>query len=574
MMKPKEFLKEIPQIFSVTFPLTAAIGQCDACSPVVGVRVDCQRGTSVPYRIYPGSVQQSIGHVHHVVSSPFARNVAVLNEGARRCLEFFESPGLVENMPGNWVEAWGEETVRATVEELVRLGVLVPSKKGAVSLELTEVPTTLAAWLHLTDRCNLRCAYCYVPHRATEMSLETGMAAIDATVRSAVAHQYQEVKLKYAGGEPLLRFDLIRHLHQYAQQLTTRYGLELDGVVLSNGTLLTAEMVREMQALGLRLMISLDGVSPSPSLSPQGRGAQGSPSPSLSPQGRGAQGHPSPSLSPQGRGAQGFPSPGLSPQGRGAQGSLSPGLSHQGRGAQGSPLSGQKRGVQRMFLDGRDASAAAMQGIELALAYGLVPDISITVSGRNVAGLPALLAWVLERDLPFSLNFYREHAFSADTEGLRLEDESFIEGMLKAYKVIEANLPRRSLLASLVDRGNLAAAHLRTCSVGRNYLVYNTDGQVAKCQMQMQTPVTTVLAEDPLAAVRADMRGIQNISVEAKEGCRSCQWKYWCAGSCPLETYRTTGRYDLKSPHCNIYKALYPEVLRLEGLRLLKYAEE
>jgi uncharacterized protein len=35
-----------------------------------------------------------------------------------------------------------------------------------------------------------------------------------------------------------------------------------------------------------------------------------------------------------------------------------------------------------------------------------------------------------------------------------------------------------------------------------------------------------------------------------------------------------TGRYNLKSPHCNIYKALYPEVLRLEGLRLLKYAEE
>lgn len=33
--------------------------------------------------------------------------------------------------------------------------------------------------------------------------------------------------------------------------------------------------------------------------------------------------------------------------------------------------------------------------------------------------------------------------------------------------------------------------------------------------------------------------------------------------------YRATGRYDRKSPNCNIYKAIFPEVLRLEGLRLI-----
>ena len=54
-------------------------------------------------------------------------------------------------------------------------------------------------------------------------------------------------------------------------------------------------------------------------------------------------------------------------------------------------------------------------------------------------------------------------------------------------------------------------------------------------------------------------------------GCRDCEWKYWCAGGCPLTTYRATGRYDVKSPNCNIYKAIYPQAMRLEGLRLLKY---
>ena len=39
-----------------------------------------------------------------------------------------------------------------------------------------------------------------------------------------------------------------------------------------------------------------------------------------------------------------------------------------------------------------------------------------------------------------------------------------------------------------------------------------------------------------------------------------------------MATFRATGRYDVKSPNCGIYKAIYPEALRLEGLRILKYA--
>jgi uncharacterized protein len=125
-------------------------------------------------------------------------------------------------------------------------------------------------------------------------------------------------------------------------------------------------------------------------------------------------------------------------------------------------------------------------------------------------------------------------------------------------------------LASLVDRANLAVPHFRTCGVGQSYLVIDHTGQVSKCQMAIGTAVTDVKATDPLALIRADKIGIQNISVEEKEGCRGCEWKYWCAGGCSLATYRATGRYDVQSPNCNIYKQLYPEAVRLEGLRLLK----
>ena len=87
---------------------------------------------------------------------------------------------------------------------MVKAGLL-----DTVDLELREncalSPQVLSAWLHLTDRCNLRCSYCYLPHVREDMSSETGRAAIDAIFRSAIVNNFQQIKLKYAGGESLLR---------------------------------------------------------------------------------------------------------------------------------------------------------------------------------------------------------------------------------------------------------------------------------------------------------------------------------------------------------------------------------
>jgi uncharacterized protein len=102
--------------------------------------------------------------------------------------------------------------------------------------------------------------------------------------------------------------------------------------------------------------------------------------------------------------------------------------------------------------------------------------------------------------------------------------------------------------------------------------VVDHHGKIAKCHMEIEKPITNIYADDPLILIRADRKGLQNMSVEEKQGCRDCEWKYWCTGGCPLLTYRTTGRYDVKSPNCRIYKAIYPKLLRLEGLRLMKLA--
>lgn len=166
------------------------------------------------------------------------------------------------------------------------------------------------------------------------------------------------------------------------------------------------------------------------------------------------------------------------------------------------------------------------------LRNGLIPNISVTVSSRTVDGLPEITSWFLERELPFTFNLYARIELSASQEDIGLDEQKIINGMLAAFKVIENNLPSRSFLGGIIDRADLSVAHTHACGVGQNYLVFDQNGQIAKCQMHIRKPVTDIHAKDPLALIRTDTIGIQNLPVMEKEGCRTCEWKHWCAGGC------------------------------------------
>jgi uncharacterized protein len=226
---------------------------------------------------------------------------------------------------------------------------------------------------------------------------------------------------------------------------------------------------------------------------------------------------------------------------------------------------------QRPFINGQGSSRYVLRTIDRLLANDIIPHISITVSQRNLEGLPELVTYVLAHEMPFSLNYYRENECSAHIGDLRFADAQIIEAMRSVFEVIEENLPRRSLLSCLLDKARLQAPHTHTCGVGQNYLVIDQRGGIAKCQVDIQHTVATVDMDDPLQVIRDDRDAVQGLSVEEKEGCRTCTWRYWCTGGCPLLTYKVTGRYDVQSPNCAIYKALFPDVLRLEAQRLLRY---
>ncbi len=227
--------------------------------------------------------------------------------------------------------------------------------------------------------------------------------------------------------------------------------------------------------------------------------------------------------------------------------------------------------AQRPFASGLGSFKFVDRTISTMLASDFVPHINVTVSQRNLAGIPELMTYVLDRDLPFTLSYYRENDCSQHLPDLQFSDARMIETMRTAFQIIETRLPKRRLLGSLIDKADLRSNHEYTCSAGRSYLVVDQQGGIARCHTEIQRTVTSIEADDPLRVIQNERSDFLNLPVDQKEGCRTCTWRYWCTGGCPLVTYRTTGRSDIRSPNCQIYQALFPDALRLEALRLLKY---
>lgn len=110
--------------------------------------------------------------------------------------------------------------------------------------------------LHLTLACNLRCRYCYAPRQSHErMSLETGRKAIDLVAGLGDG----SFCVSFFGGEPLLMFDEIVQLVDFAERRGAELGKKACFRLSTNGTLFTEERLRFCRQHAVYFAVSLDG---------------------------------------------------------------------------------------------------------------------------------------------------------------------------------------------------------------------------------------------------------------------------------------------------------------------------
>lgn len=123
------------------------------------------------------------------------------------------------------------------------------------------------AWQHrpayvdlvLTDDCNCRCDYCFAgtPGRRSHLDYLAAKRVIDLLLDSWEGGDEPGILL--FGGEPLLEFELIRYLVEYAGRRHAAGAPRMSWSMTTNGTLMTEPMMGFFAEHGIKYLLSIDG---------------------------------------------------------------------------------------------------------------------------------------------------------------------------------------------------------------------------------------------------------------------------------------------------------------------------
>jgi len=108
--------------------------------------------------------------------------------------------------------------------------------------------------LHLTNRCNLACTYCFVAFGELRMTADTAKRAVDLAVTKG-----SPTGILFYGGEPLLEREVIHQTVAYAEQIREKTGHQFFYKVTTNGVLLDEDFLQFAQSVNLNIGFSHDG---------------------------------------------------------------------------------------------------------------------------------------------------------------------------------------------------------------------------------------------------------------------------------------------------------------------------
>jgi uncharacterized protein len=180
----------------------------------------------------------------------------------------------------------GEE--RASIDLLWEHGFLVPDRAQertaleAYFRDVRECTDQLRVTVLTTLQCNFACDYCIqgdhgdYNKNAARMSLETAARVADWTEARLDALSAKSFVLTFFGGEPLLNMPVVYYLAERLAAACRERGVRMIINVITNGLLLTADMVERLNACGLNgVKITLDGDREAHNRSRPLRGGQG-----------------------------------------------------------------------------------------------------------------------------------------------------------------------------------------------------------------------------------------------------------------------------------------------------------
>jgi uncharacterized protein len=204
----------------------------------------------------------------------FGTNIVVdVNSGAVHVVDdtAYEVLDCYKNMSGNEIadklsDKYKREEIMEAVEEIAYLeksGQLFSEDMYKDYMPLWERKSVVKALcIHICHDCNLRCRYCFAATgnfggQRTMMSPEIGKKAIDFLIRES--GNRKNLEIDFFGGEPLMNFNTVKEIIDYAVSLQDRYNKNFRFTLTTNAVLLTDEIKDYINRNIQNIVLSIDG---------------------------------------------------------------------------------------------------------------------------------------------------------------------------------------------------------------------------------------------------------------------------------------------------------------------------
>lgn len=116
--------------------------------------------------------------------------------------------------------------------------------------------------INLTDKCNLRCDYCYFGDndRKDDMTPATLDKTFDFFIDFAGKMKDDALVMTFFGGEPLVRYEEMKRAVKYCEDSGAK--LKFKYAINTNGTLITGEILDYFAEKQFTIFLSIDGRAP------------------------------------------------------------------------------------------------------------------------------------------------------------------------------------------------------------------------------------------------------------------------------------------------------------------------
>ncbi len=197
--------------------------------------------------------------------------VHIVDDVVFKILDFYEKNNIDEIVSELSVYNFSEASVREAfleIEALKQQGLLYFNDEYAreyaqnMTKAQNDLPIVKALCLHIAHDCNLKCKYCFAEEgeyggKRTLMSFSVGKAAIDFILQNS--GNRQNLEIDFFGGEPLLAFDVVKEIVEYAKEQEKKYNKNFRFTLTTNGLLLDSEIIQYVNKNMENVVLSIDG---------------------------------------------------------------------------------------------------------------------------------------------------------------------------------------------------------------------------------------------------------------------------------------------------------------------------